>query len=455
MAPYDSDSSEGEDDNFTETNVLLGYAGSDANGEQISRLGGRPDWLIPAKAPSAALARCKVCKDPMVLLLQLNGELPDRFPGHERRIYVFSCRRKSCRRREGSIRAIRGLRVSQDAPTTVTEKRAEAAAAAKEKVALEPPKAAMHGLGEALFGVKPAAAAAGRVNPFATTTSSAQSPANPFAPKASAGAAVNPFSKPAAAAEKVEEPAAAAAVPPVQDTTTTQDLPKTFAEKLSLNNPQQQHQVGPVTPPEPWPEEDAPNQPSPFPVRWLSDAEYETIDPTPPKFDNVVTTPMEIDSSEGAGGSGNGGGKEDKEVFESSMDGTFQKFADRVGQNPDQCIRYEFAGQPLLYSKSDAVGALLFIAATDDNVKVKTNSKGGGIPRCQNCGAARVFEVQLTPHAIEELEIDEDGLDGMDWGTVIVGVCEKDCQERGVPVGEAGYLEEWAGVQWEELTAKR
>lgn len=42
MAPYDSDSSGGEDDDYTETNVLLGYASADANGEEISRLGGNP-----------------------------------------------------------------------------------------------------------------------------------------------------------------------------------------------------------------------------------------------------------------------------------------------------------------------------------------------------------------------------------------------------------------------------
>jgi pre-rRNA-processing protein TSR4 len=59
------------------------------------------------------------------------------------------------------------------------------------------------------------------------------------------------------------------------------------------------------------------------------------------------------------------------------------------------------------------------------------------------------------PEAIQELEVEEDGLDGMDWGTVIVGVCERDCQEKGVEVGEAGYVEEWTGVQWEELTMKR
>lgn len=39
MADYDSDSSEQE---FTETNVLLGYASKDADDDTISRLGGQP-----------------------------------------------------------------------------------------------------------------------------------------------------------------------------------------------------------------------------------------------------------------------------------------------------------------------------------------------------------------------------------------------------------------------------
>lgn len=42
MGGYESDSSGGEGDDFTETNVLLGYASGDANGEEISRLGGVP-----------------------------------------------------------------------------------------------------------------------------------------------------------------------------------------------------------------------------------------------------------------------------------------------------------------------------------------------------------------------------------------------------------------------------
>jgi pre-rRNA-processing protein TSR4 len=370
----------------------------------------------------------------MVLLLQLNAELPDRFPGHERRLYVFTCKRKSCRRKEGSIRAIRGVRVSAEPSTAGTGKETQP----KDTATAKPTS---QGLGEALFGVKPQAAAASgtaaRANPFASPSTPAT---NPFAPRpASSAATINPFNA---------EPAPSAPQPSPNPDQPTESLTKTFAETLALNNPQVAH--GPPPPPEPWPEEAA--QPPAYPIRWLADAEYETLDPTPlPAVPS--TTPMDLDSSEGSSGAA-GGGKEDKEVFESSMDATFQKFADRVGQNPEQCIRYEFAGQPLLYSKGDAVGRVLH-AGEKEVSKVGGSGGKGGMPRCGNCGAGRVFEVQLMPHAIQELEAEEDGLDGMDWGTIIVGVCERDCQERGVRVGEAGYLEEWAGVQWEELTMKR
>lgn len=43
MAPYDSDDSlDDEDQEYTETNVLLGYASKDADEDTISRIGGRP-----------------------------------------------------------------------------------------------------------------------------------------------------------------------------------------------------------------------------------------------------------------------------------------------------------------------------------------------------------------------------------------------------------------------------
>ncbi|KAF2972743.1 hypothetical protein GQX73_g682 [Xylaria multiplex] len=404
MAPYDSDSSGGEEEDFTETNVLLGYASKDPGDDSISRLGGRPEWIDPETPPSAVLAKCNICKELMVLLLQLNAELPDRFPGHERRLYIFACQKKGCRRIDGS----------EEKP--------------KSKEEPKPPS----NLGETLFGAKTLGGASG-ANPFATPGSgNASASSNPFASSS------NPFNTPKPNAEITNEPQ------PEADTKTNEEveaLPKTFAETLSLNNTQTSI---PQTPPEPWPPEAS--QPKPYPISYLSEAEYETLDPTPPPVPQA-TVKMDVDDT-----SGSGGGKEDKEVFESTMDAAFQRFADRLAQNPEQSIRYEFGGTPLLYSKTDAVGKAL-APSQNEGAAVTATSGGGvkGIPRCSNCGGPRTFEVQLCPHAITELEAEELSLEGMDWGTIIVGVCERDCQARGVDEGQVGYLEEWAGVQWEEI----
>lgn len=399
MASYDSDSSDSE---FEETNVLLGYASKDADEDTISRLGGCPDWLDPENAPSAAYAKCKVCKDLMVLLLQLNGELPERFPEHDRRLYVFACRRQTCRRREGSVRALRGVRVWKEEDLEQEPK--------EEKKEEEPkPKNDGPGLGEALFGTK---GLGGGANPFASNAnpfSSSSSSSNPF----SSGASSDPFSsQPAKPAPTAADTDAAATA-----------LPKTFAETLSINAPP----AVPPPPAEPWPE----TQPDAYPTLYLADADFETLDSTPVKVpDNARME--DADAAEPS--------ILDREAFESAMDATFQKFADRLAQNPDQVIRYEFAGAPLLYSKKDKVGEVI---------------NKGTIPRCGACGARRVFEVQLMPNAIAELEADDLSLDGMEWGTIVVGVCEKDCSPRGTELGKVGYIEEWAGVQWEELAKRK
>lgn len=55
------------------------------------------------------------------------------------------------------------------------------------------------------------------------------------------------------------------------------------------------------------------------------------------------------------------------------------------------------------------------------------------------------------PQAIAELEVEEEGLQGMEWGSVIVGVCGGDCGDQR---GEGwAWREEWVGVQWEESGA--
>lgn len=145
-----------------------------------------------------------------------------------------------------------------------------------------------------------------------------------------------------------------------------------------------------------------------------------------------MNIPIDEDSGGGAGGG------TDKDTYESTHDTTFQRFATRLAHNPLQTLRYEFDGSPLLYSKTDAVGKLF---------GASPSTTGAKIPRCETCGGKRVFELQLVPQAIAELEVDEDGLEGMEWGTIMLGVCAGDCADEG-----AGWAwrEEWVGVQWEE-----
>jgi pre-rRNA-processing protein TSR4 len=275
----------------------------------------------------------------MVLLLQLNGDLPEHFPGHERRLYVLTCRRKTCRRKEGSVRAIRGTRINEAAAKDIKKE------VKKEDKPVQPVAKVVEskGLGESLFGAKPLLGTAGS-NPFSASSTGAK-PANPFASPSTAPN--NPFS-----ASNLSELAAKPPQNPTTTTTTAENLPKTFAAALSLNNTRAKPEMfGPIPPPEPWPQDS--DLPAPYPSYYIADADYETLD----KEDAPVPQAIMMDVDDGS--TGGGGGKEDTEIYESTIDKTFQKFADRLAQNPEQVIRYEFRGAPLVYSKTDAVGRLL------------------------------------------------------------------------------------------------
>ncbi|KAL2368791.1 PDCD2_C domain-containing protein, variant 2 [Blastomyces gilchristii SLH14081] len=439
MDQYDSDSS-GIDD-FTETNVLLGYADDDASDDSISHLGGWPTWLDPATPPPGDFARCKVCNNPMLLLLQLNGDLPEHFPHDERWLYIFGCPRKSCTRKNGSLRALRGVKkhkiVNSSSRQQQNNQPEKTGKAPEPTPAESKPK---QDLGSSLFGAAPSSQGqSANPNPFSTASSPSQ--ANPFASLApTSSLAAKPPQKPSS--------------PPP-----TESLPETFAEKVRLSSPPPRNpaKAGAAGPPLPWPPQSA--FPKPYPHHHL-DAEYETLSrpPSPTLPTTAQPVLMDEDSSMTAGA-------EPKDTFESAMDKSFLRFSARLGHNPEQVLRYEFRGAPLLYSTTDAVGKLFsspFPSAKSSHVKVSTRGSSAGspnrIPRCEYCGRERVFEVQLTPHAITVLEEGREGIGlgpeddtGMEWGTVILGVCAANCglEHEGV----LGWREEWVGVQWEERVA--
>ncbi|KAI9654869.1 MAG: hypothetical protein M1831_005238 [Alyxoria varia] len=563
----DSESSlsdfEGEGDGVS-TNVLLGYATKEPAEDLTSHLGGEPTWLAPftpaapPKAPSAHYAQCGSCQSHMPLLLQLNGDMPDRFPGHERRLYVFGCRKRACRRKEGSVRALRGVKTSRtaEAASPSRDRRAiSGAGTAKTDTSQQPengsrpnePVERKRDIGAALFGGK-SDDGLGRqtssANPFSTSTgppsgngisktngSSRPDPepkANPFStlPDPSTLAA-KPAQKPAK-----PSPLATTNIPSTTSGSNQSeaDLSATFAEKARLTSPVQHskslHQSNSAhlhqkQEHKPWPK--STELPKSYPHYYL-DAEYEYLDPNPDDtndasrpsnhhaafldYSETADTNIDIDiddyapdaatsarkpnnSSSKAKGKNAADKKEDAAVAslkDSQTDRTFQHFADTVAQNADQVLRYEFGGRPLLYSRTDAVGRLFSPHQAEQGqqstsaVRATKTTHGSSnkvsastpepqdSPPCPYCASPRVFEFQITPHAIVELEAEQDAAmilqEGMEWGTVVVCVCGEDCLggDSGsgsvsgggdVREGEVSYVEEWVGVQWEEVVKGR
>lgn len=420
MATADSDSSISDSNDYS-TPVLLGYASREPTDDAFSQLGGYPTWLDATQTPSATSASCRNCHSLMSLLLQLNGDLPDRFPTHERRLYVWGCGRKACRRKEGSVTALRGVRTSgKSAVSQQSEMQAHPG---------EEGRKAQKDIGAALFGAASSGGNAGN-NPFTNSPG------------------INPFATAPAPASSL------AAKPSRQPPADENNLPQTFANKARITSapPQQQPPMGH----KPWLTDPA-KLPKPYPAYHL-DAEMEHLsnDPSSNGRPSEMYKPF-IDDAHPDNILATSSAKEDALLYEDTHDKTFQRFADTIAQNPEQVVRYHFSGTPLLYARNDAIGRLFSVPSTALNSKVKTLRRAPGIPRCQSCGGERVFEMQLMPQAIIELEAEEDGgvvlNDGLEWGTVIVGVCREDCCDESVQ--ETQWREEWVGVQWEEVVSWR
>ncbi|KAJ5920802.1 hypothetical protein N7466_009128 [Penicillium verhagenii] len=448
MDPYDSDSSVDED--FTDTGVLLGYAAEEVIEDTVSHLGGWPKWLADNTPPPGDFANCKVCNSPMLLLLELHGDLPDHFPTDERRLYIFGCPRKPCNRKPGSVRAYRAtrkvnlneLKHDEQEGTKELEKKKSAPAAPSPSPSPPPPQQAKD-LGASLFGATSlTSSVSANTNPFSS---------NPFSSNSGSSSTgfANPFATPKPSTAPAPAPAPGPAPTPAQSSTIA--LAESFADKVRISSPEPSASNPALTTfkptPEsqgalaPWPEQSA--FPAPY-QNYFLDAEYETLSrpSTPTVPDNVQMEPMDEDG--GAGG-------DLKDTFESELDKAFMKFSMRLEHNPEQVLRYEFRGTPLLYSYADQVGKSLHPEHSAGRV---TTIGGGHMPRCEYCGAQRVFEVQLVPHAISILEDGRPGVGlgkddaGMEWGTIVMGVCAKDCAPEAL--WQTGWREEWAGVQWEE-----
>ncbi|CAG8658090.1 4871_t:CDS:2, partial [Scutellospora calospora] len=204
-----------------------------------------------------------------------------------------------------------------------------------------------------------------------------------------------------------------------------------------------------------------------FPAQYLYITEEileEKPDPNLKKYERYLNGSLynnEDDSSEWVNE------KYEKSCLPKGVDKAFRKFSDRVSEWPDQCIRYEFDGQPLLYNQSDSAASLLLSSSHESNKQLKVNTQR--LPKCPKCGSKRVFEFQLMPSLLCILPTGEYATNnsknkneiggskcgiaqfdvGMEWGTVMIFTCQNDCEIYNVNKDEVSYYEEFVLVQYE------
>ncbi|OBZ66410.1 Cell differentiation protein rcd1 [Grifola frondosa] len=444
-----SDSDE-EIENNVETAVQLGVpdgiieSSSDILDATVSRIGGHPAFLsVPP--PSFDSAQCKNCSKPMHLLMQIWCPLED--SANDRALYIWGCANGSCQRKEGSIRAWRGLRYNEK----YAEKLAKRLEKQKEKE-LQRSKVAQSRSEEkyaeeqsirCTFIYKLSLADINTT--FIQKLGAVNSP-GPFGLGAQIFGAAEPAATSTDNADNTREADTLSSSnqddSEDEDSDSDEDSLVEGLEAASL--------------------EDSPWAASPAykPLYLSTMPEYM---PPPPKLKVPSGADIVAENDDRTGKEGGWA----LEGYENSIDidHAFERFSKRVANEGEQCLRYELGGTPLPFA-SDAIFDKLFpvppapsLPVTKPDFMVVRPQKRvydpAAVSSCPHCTSRRVFECQLMPNLINVLKLptvaavdevtkmsDEERRKevlkavkgdsagervGMEWGTCMIFSCEKDC----------------------------
>lgn len=444
----------------------------------VTKIGGVPNWLdqdLPAPSKHGV---CEACGKDMYLLLQ--AYVPLEKSPYDRVVYVWACNQRLCMRKKGSFRVVRALKLNPeyaqklDKVKPSTSQQVPATTPAKPSLGTNPFE-----MSNALFG----GAGSGFANPFAPP----QSTVNPFAPPPGFGLSA-PTPAPAASTSPIPAVKSFASV-------TATSIPQDEESSDSEDDTETQEE------PTQWPEE-----PPVFSPHYLYITE-ETLEDSSTVDDDISQRYSHLlaleqgannhndeedhdgddgyDDADGSGSKGGlGGATWSGEMYEKSalpkgVDKAFKKFTERVQSWPDQCVRYDFPGTPLLFSWSDRTAQMLLPTNSNQHSKHTTPS-AHRIPRCPACKGPRGFEFQLMPNLLSLLNvtskkyISEEELAslkgrkgaqmfdvGMEWGTILVYSCVDDCFSKTArsksstdqdqdDVAKVRYFEEVVLVQFED-----
>ncbi|KAI8394192.1 programmed cell death protein 2 [Radiomyces spectabilis] len=380
-----------------------------------TKLGGKPIWLQPDQPPSSSICRCDICHEWMYLVFQ--GYVPLPKSAFHRVLYLWICNRRSCMRKPGSFKVLRSHLVDPQYLKAQRKKEEEKRKQEAKKLEQQQKAANMFGAGQGfqlgdLWGADKGFSSS---KPFGTPTFGA---------------------------------------PKKQDIKETSTAEPTLAERLSqlhLQDTPSTTSAVPATVPTIDDPVDASLLPK-FDAQYLYIAEenlnqYENLGMDVQKYKKYLDMEaelLEMDQLASEGGEVWVGEAYEKQQLPRGVDKQFKRFMERIECEPSQCARYDWGGAPLLYHQQD-------IAAG----------------KCKSCGGRRTFEFQLMPNVLSLLPTAEYAarntneptpaqnkkalLDswnvGMEFGTVLVFVCERDCHPGDIE--QVSYVEEAAFVQYE------
>lgn len=133
--------------------------------------------------------------------------------------------------------------------------------------------------------------------------------------------------------------------------------------------------------------------------------------------------------------------EEEFEEANAEVDKTFLKFQKRTRHDPDQVIRYART-QTTQEPSQDNIEPLWVSALSPLTEDVEC---------CPQCKSERTFEFQIMPQLLAYLKLDDTNPYALDFGTMIVYTCSKNCEVKSVNE-EAFYRQDFSadGIAMEQ-----
>lgn len=379
-------------------------------------IGGEPCWLAPDSMPNEEMLNCGSCKSTefMKLLAQAYAPLDMDMvepvcqkkkiklstssfinPDYTRVLYVFICTR--CKRKNGSVKCIRGVK-KNDSVDYVTEKMEQLQS---KEFQLNPFD---------LSSSKNDSKSGPESNPFALSSafSGDAAVANPFG-----ATAANPFAQTDSKTENEKDKDVKEEAPALSQ----KALRKLHDQKKDKEFDSSKAFPGYFV----FVEEESFKNKTPDHLKLPKNLKIDktALDLSEDAFDSLEENQAKLDPRT-------------EKLSKFLDDDVFQKFQEVVGYNPGQVIRYDFGGKPLYYAKTPK---------EFEDIVAKPS---------YNPASKRVFEMQLMPKMILDLEEEVSLTEGMDWGTIMVYTDI----ENYIPKFDenmVGYVEEVVKVQWEAI----